>query len=196
MKLIAILLTGIINYSGYSQADEVYEGALVLDTGETLTGNIRMPSFDLVFIENENVRLALTPQKVQVVRFHDPKHNLNRKMITRVDVEQDFQGKSFYEIVVSGEIRVLRKPRAGLRFTDPMRHLDYTYFTEWGSRLEPMRKFYSSVYRQMQAEIGPQLKEFARQNPVDPNKEADAIRIIQFYNKIKSEQLIIASVHH
>ena len=72
MKRIMLFL-GFLSICNFAWSGEPvsYQGVIVLQTGEVVTGEIYMPSFELVFLVSDQQRIALPVYKIKQVRFYD-----------------------------------------------------------------------------------------------------------------------------
>ena len=141
-----------------------------------MTGQILYnPSFDLVVFRDHSSRTVVTASNVRSLRYFDVSSNINRRFIT----VQGSLAKSakIFEVVLSGEVIVLRHAKSGCG-PSPSDRDGYNYFFARNNIVVPLKKFRSRFYE----EVKGLLREEAMKLRLNPNDEADAIRLIEIYN--------------
>jgi len=172
-----------------------YQGMVVLQTGQVLTGQIYMPSFELVFLVSGEKRMALPVHKIKQVRFYDSSIDVNRKFeLLHYYSETGFSGLVLFETVLVGNIKVLRKPRMGRLNASGGDHDEFNYYYVSDNGIESMSKFHRKLLPGMQDELGDALKEFLRVHDLSATNSMDAIQIIKFYNNTRNSPQVMAGL--
>jgi hypothetical protein len=162
-----------------------HEGVVVLND-ETVIPGVLALDHELLLMKEANKISVLPPFKVSLVRYYDEESNINRHY--RSMPFGDMALLRFYEVVVYGNISVLRVPQAGVlvgNTTDDPK--TFEYFTLSDGELKSFKKFRSEVYPGLEQSHPFQLNEFIHQHHLNPNAVADVIRIIRFCNQVWAE---------
>jgi hypothetical protein len=95
-----------------------------------------------------------------------------------------------YEIVVTGKVDVLRKKKMSA-FSEHPGELDFNYFIRYNDKLIALRKFKKEVFPQLRSEPDIRLENFITANKLRADLPSNAIRIIEYYNRlVKAEEPI------
>jgi hypothetical protein len=163
---------------------------MVLSNGEVLTGKFSLePLHDLVLFREGDERSIFPAHKIQSLNFYDYKANINRRYVSLKETNPFHNRYQLFELVVSGEVSVLRRQKTqGRRLSDA---LDFTYYTLCRDELLPLRKFNKQIYPLLSAAMCPLVEDFVRKNRLQPFRPDDSIRIIEFYNRcLKSTDVL------
>ncbi|HWA32758.1 MAG TPA: hypothetical protein VG737_01445, partial [Cyclobacteriaceae bacterium] len=147
----------------------------IVTTGnEVLAGKILYnPAYDLVVLRQGDSRVVINPQTMKSFRYYDEGANINRKFITA-------QGNGFgeiYEVVVAGQIMVLRRGKAECG-PSPSDADGYNYFFVRDGAIQALRKFRNRLYPEIKNALAGEMKK----QHLNPNHDADVIRLIEIYN--------------
>lgn len=178
----------------WSSGPVAHEGSVVLQNGEVLTGQIYMPSFELIFLVSEEQRIALPAHKIQQVRFYDAAIDVNRKFEVYRSADGGISGALLYEIVLFGDVKVLRRPKVSAQLISGASHADYLYYFSHNDSIEDLIKFNRLLFSKIKSELGEPLTSFMRVNDLYPDNIVDAMRIIKFYNSAKHSHQVIADL--
>lgn len=168
------------------------DGVVVLKSETVLNGRV---SFDvrhdvILFEDSSNHKRSVYPAyQVSSLYYYDDRENINRRFISIRDNNAPHPYRSFFEIVLQGEVAVLRKQHLkAFRSTDPM---DYDYCTWFNEELVPINRFRRQVFPHLHASAIARLDNFMLENGLVANNEINAIRIIDYYNGLfKSVELM------
>lgn len=164
------------------------QGAVVLANQQVLTGEIvAEPAHDLMLFRNEKGLMVYPAHAVKSFLFHDQASNINRKYISQVSTDRGLKVYHLYEIVLWGEIAILRKQKIQHTNTPaPSDAFDFDYFVSYKNEIIRLQQFRKKVYPQMLALHRSELNFFMKKEKekLNPNLPADAIRIVEFYNSL------------
>ena len=170
-----------------------YEGAVVLQSGQVMTGKIYMPSFELVFLVSGEERIALPVSKIRQVRFYDPSINVNRKFEVYRYSGSGYPGLTLFETVLTGDVKVLRKPRTDKLDISGADHKAFSYYFATDEGVKNLARFNHLLFPAIQEELGEMLKIFMQEHHLDAKDEIDAIQIIKFYNGARNGHHVVAA---
>jgi len=179
----------------FVQAQELtwYEGSLVLRSEEVFVGSIAIePEYDLVLLRSHDTVSVYPAHKIYSVQFYNARLNMNKRYISVQEHDIAWKRYKLYEVVVYGDVHVLRKEKEHA-FSQGSDVDDYIYFTLQHEKLNKLKEFHSKVYPELETNGGVLLSMFILENDLRPKKPAEAIRIIQYYNKlIRDDQTLAA----
>lgn len=164
-------------------------GSIVLNSREVKAGELSVDArLNLVLFRNGDRVEVYAAHRIEAVQYFDPKTNVNRKFISVVDAAVGSRVASLYEVVVSGEASVLRKPS-----NIPHRRLsdgyDYSYYIRVNEVLYPIQSFRGKVYPVLISKAGSEFTASVQRQRMNPNQPSDAIRIIEYFNTLQEEIL-------
>jgi hypothetical protein len=182
ISCITVLLVVFFTAEAFSASDaEWFEGSLVLKSRKVLRGQLSLePQYNVVLFKVGEEMMVFPAHKVESFYYYDGEENINRKFVSLQQRLGAFTQHQLYEVVVYGEISVLRRQRV-LSHAIHIEVQDYEYFIRSNEGLIPLRKFRSRVYPEMR-QRSESLVSYVRENRLNPNIPADAIRIIDFFN--------------
>jgi len=170
-----------------AQPLEWREGVVVLHGGRVINGLIHHPKgFNLIFLKTDEDKIVLTSGKVQLFRYYDPDANINRKFVSLKGSKWGFE---FYEVVVNGEVSVLRELKRYADKTHPDEIDSYDYFTCMNGTLEPMMHFRNRVFPRLLEERPLEIRAYMHKERLDPNEMKSALLIIMEFNRIRQNDL-------
>ena len=94
-----------------------------------------------------------------------------------------------FEIVVRGEVSVLRKQKT--RWANPSDALDFTYYVSYLDDVVLLRKFGKKIYPQLKSSME-KLDDFVSANHLREYDSSNSITIIEFYNRQLRDEMITA----
>src|SRR5688500_8257638 len=104
--LICLLSVNIL----FASDPEWHQGAIVLQSDDVLRGQVAMhESHDLVLFQSDDGMMVLPAHKVRTVLFYDAASDINRKFVTVRRTENFRFQYRIFEVVISGDITVLRR---------------------------------------------------------------------------------------
>ena len=160
-----------------------HQGSLVTADHQVLIGEISIQTNELLLMRNDNQSNVYPVHKIQSVRFYDRDADINRKFIVLRNEETDFYQGSLYEIVVLGKLEIVRQQKSLIRGKISSDDLDFDYFIVREGSMTKLQNFRRKFYSQLMAGSG-ELQQFVKEEKLDPNSLADAIRIVMFYNSM------------
>ncbi len=168
-----------------------HEGSVVLKTKEVLVGEISIePNYDLILHRVKGKVEVYPAHKIHSLYFYDEEANINRKFISLKEAGL-FNHHQLLEIVLRGEISIYRKQKA-CTGNSPSDANDFCYYTYHHEQLIDLLKFRSQVYPQLIGSSGNRISIFINKNKLNPNSSADAIKIIEFYNRLEKDDQLLA----
>jgi len=168
-----------------------YEGSVVLETREVLVGEISLEiNHDLILFRVNNQVTLYPAHKIHQVRFYDIRSDINRKFISLSDNNGVVHEWHLYETVVRGEVNVLRREKSIT--TGSSHNDDFVYFVHYNNELSLLYSFRDKVYPAMVLQGGPQFESYVSDHKLNPNKSANAIEIVMYYNKFVKENQTLA----
>jgi hypothetical protein len=123
---------------------------------------------DVVVLSKSQGAEVFPAWRTREVRGYDSLRNLNRRWISYTSKRGE---PRYYEIVVEGKIRVVRRSHGDTSALD----IDYDYFYIDEGILTPLMKFRDQLYKK--------IRESNSADLLNPNEPSDAIRYIQRYNQ-------------
>lgn len=190
---IALILAVMTTAPLFSQDPEWHEGSVVLTTREVLKGKINLHElYDVVTLNNGDDMKVFPANRIHSVYFYDAKANINRKFTSiQHSSHGAFSSYQIFEVVLSGEIRVLRRLKSNL--SDPSDDASgYHYYYQIRHEIVALHKFKSKAFPIM-VRTCESLLPYVEQNKLNPTFSADVIRIIDFYNKTQALDNSLAS---
>jgi hypothetical protein len=156
-----------------------YSGSLVLNSGEVIVGEFFASTrYDMVLYRAEGHVNVYPAHKIRSIHYYDPLNNINRKFMSS---QHDGPGYRLYEIVLTGEISILRKQNRATHTTEEdVESFDYYIYNSRG--FYELSQFRGKLYAFIKAQLGEELLAYIKENKLKINEKDDAIRIIAFYN--------------
>ena len=169
-----------------------YSGSVVLESREVLVGEIALEkNHDLILFRKNNHVDVLPAHKIESVQFYDERANINRKFISLQETNLVWKVYRLYEVVVPGDVIVLRKEKALATPKKSNAH-DFIYVVRYANENFDLKSFRTKVYPTIGKDGGLLLSMFMLDNHLNPNKSANAIQIIKYYNQLKREDPALA----
>lgn len=166
-----------------------HEGVVVLEDQRVIKGEVATPDEWMVLMRRGDEVTVLPAHKLALVQYYDQSFNMNRKFVPVMSVEHGYRLKVLYEVVVSGEVEVLRRPQWGISTSYQFATNGYAYFVRYDDELVPIHLFRSKVYPALLHLHRPELIRFIKGEKLNPNVTADIIPIIQFHNQLSAVSL-------
>lgn len=169
------------------------EGEVVLMSGEKIEGLINIDyKLDIVQCKRQNGSImAFSPVKVSHFSFFDQEIK-NRRFFAAINFENryDYEHKSFFEVIINGELSVLRKGKYVKRV--PVRdgtsnhynvktivHHNYYVFTN--DEQKRIRNFRKDVLPMME-EHEEKLARYIKKHKLNVNELVDQLMVVNYYN--------------
>jgi hypothetical protein len=162
-------------------SSEFYNGSIVLSNEEVITGEVAIHvKHDVVLFRGEGLVTVYPAHKIQKVFFYDKQADINRKFISVVSPGHGYRQAKIYEIVLYGEVMVVRKER---NFSDWDSPKDFNYFILADQKILPIKHFSKKVFPSLIAKDQSVVTSLRNDEKLNPNSLADIIQIIAHYNK-------------
>ncbi len=182
------LLLNFQNLKVFSQ--EWFDGSLVLADRQVMVGQISLErKHDLVLFQRDNFRMVYPAHHITSVFFYDSADDINRRYISLEENAGMRTHHYLYEVIVAGEMDVLRKIKPSA-FSTHDDALDYNYFILYNDVITPLGKFKRKIYPHLQSRSDGRLEEFVSINRLSTDRPVNAIRIIEYYNSIAKTEPI------
>jgi endonuclease/exonuclease/phosphatase (EEP) superfamily protein YafD len=185
MKIVLILMISAYSLLGWTQREKDWRrGVLVLSCNQVITGPLYLVGFETVLhrADASNLVQVFSAHSIKQIRFYDAASNINRKFITIKERTEWKQAHKLYELVLDGKMAIVRRPAVENQSMSVVNdHGDYSYFVKTGTDIVDLSKFRERYFNDLlKTSFG--LEAFVESQKLNPNSEADAIRIIQFCN--------------
>lgn len=168
-----------------------HQGSVVLDTRKVLVGEVALsPSNELILFRYSGNPISLPAYRVESFRYFDEVANINRQFLSTVLERRP----KFYEVVVQGEVKLVRTPRSSDFLAASSEVSAYHYFIVKDNRLEPVRKFRSGIYPALISEQA-SLIELVGNQHLHLYELASIIKILREYNHLHAGRMALASTH-
>ncbi len=181
-----------------------HRGELLFSDNQTVEGEIRYDSFtDLIQVKEENVIRVYSARQVNTFGFFDETTNQMRRFLSLTVPDRRHRNrKVFYEIVLTGEMYLLRRlhPRGPLMAASPSltevespwydRKNIFDYYTYSHNRLIPIRHFRKQIYSKIMGEYGEELQAFMAEKKLNLYTQRGKFMLINQYNILKDPSLI------
>jgi hypothetical protein len=169
---------------------EWYSGSIVLSNQEVITGEVAIHAKqDVVLFRSQKTVTVYPAHKIQKVFFYDKKADINRRFISLVSNGYGYHQSKIYEIVLYGEVTVVRKERNFSNWDSPK---DFNYFILADQKIVPIKYFKRKIFPSMIAKDQSAVASFMNDEKLNPNALADIIQIIAYYNKTEVAQNSLA----
>lgn len=190
-QFVLILLIGFTICKPAFSAPDIhwFQGSIVTSsTRVVLTGEIALEeNFDLILFKQQGQVQVLNAHRLESVFFYDSLLQMNRKFISVRD--ESLLGSNFglYEVVVTGEIKLIRHLKD---YAAPSSSLvdDYVYYIHNLEQLVLLQFFSERVYADLVVRGGEHLKQYEKINRLNPHHADDAVKLIIQFNKIMHEE--------
>ena len=192
MKILGILLT-IGWWVEVSAADVVRwnQGVIVMSDGNVRQGELAYQMSEMVLFRTAGEVSVLPAYKIHSFRYYDARENVNRKFVSRRSLSGTMD---FYEMIVVGEVSVVRRFSHQVITNRKKSDIDdYDYFVCLQDNLVPLKQFRNKVYPNLLTSSH-QMEIQIKTHHLNPNRKADAIQIIQLYNKATSVETLVAGI--
>jgi hypothetical protein len=138
------------------------------------------PSLDVVLVQHDATRTVYPSHKISSLYYYDASADINRRFVSLKEQSTLYNHYRLFEIVVQGEVSVLRKQKT--RSDHPSDELDYIYYVSYKDELVLLSKFGKKIYPELKSSMS-KLNEFVESNNLRDYDDANSIRIIDYYNR-------------
>jgi hypothetical protein len=169
-----------------------FEGSLVLSNNKVLCGKISVNMKHDMVLYNANDHVDVYPaHTVRSVHLYDSKVNVNRKFVMFNENKSPIRRSYLYEVVLSGKLSVWRHVK--VTSIEPYADaVDFDYYIKEESELVALDKFRTRFYNELLDNGGLIFSIYIKENKLDPNVDADVIRIVDGYNRLNKEERMVA----
>lgn len=183
-----LLLVNTLNSN--AQSLKWYEGSLVLTSGRVITGMMVIePTRDIVLVQENSSRTVYPAHKLRSLYYYDEDADFNRRFVSLRDHNKLYNHYQLFEIVVQGEVNVLRRQKT--KSTHPDDANDFEYYVSYQDNFVPLQKFGKKIYPQLKSSMT-LLDDFVLANHLREYDPSNSITIIEFYNKQLRADMITA----
>ena len=190
MKRVFFCLLLVNSLCTKAQSLRWYDGSAVLTSGVVISGKMFIePSLDVLLIQQNDIRTVYPAHKIKSVYYYDDSSDINRRFISLRDKSMLYNHHQLFEIVVHGEVSVLRRQKT--RSMKPSDALDFTYYVSYRDDVMLLKKFGRKVYPQLKLSME-ELEDFVAANHLRVYDNSNSIRIIEYFNRQTRADLITA----
>jgi len=176
----------------YAEAQSLkwYDGSVVLTSGDVIVGKMAIePSLDVLLVQQNDIRSVYPAHKIKSFYYYDESADINRRFTSLRDKSTLHKNHQLFEIVVQGEVSVLRRQKT--RFLNPSDALDFTYYVTYRDEVMLLKKFGRKVYPQLKSSMA-RLEDFVGSNHLGAYNSSNSIRIIEYYNRQLRAEMVTA----
>lgn len=171
-----------ITFSLVARADDWYPGSMVLKSGKVLRGQISVNyEHDVVLFRLGNADMVYPAHKVRSFTIMDAAGEARRSFISLQLSIGPATMYRFYEIILNGNISVLRRQRV-VWYSVHMDEETFDYFVHNGNEVTSLQIFKRKVLPVMLRAQETELASYVRQHHLSKHKLPHLIRIINYYN--------------
>ncbi len=173
---------------------EWVKGSVVLKDNRVLVGAIsKKPTHELILLKNNDGVMALPSHQVSTYRFYDEDSNINRQFLS-VETSDLFRSFKFFEIVIQGNVKVLRRYHKQTLYTELNEGYDFDYFALIENSLIPLSRFKRDVFPKLLEKHPIEISAFVSVNELPLKSIQSAFSIIKHFNTIDKKSDILAQV--
>jgi hypothetical protein len=179
----SVLITSFIFGSLQAQAEDWYQGALVLKSKETLKGEVAVRyDYDVVLFRSGNELTVYPAHKVHSFYIYDDVQERNRQYVSLHLTVGAAKMHQFYEVMLDGYVSVLRREHV-VWYSVHLETVDYDYYVKKDDVLTIMYKFKRKVLPELERSSTESLTTYIRKNKLSRTRLDDVIRIIDRFNQ-------------
>lgn len=168
----------------FGRTPQWFSGSVVLSNRVVLVGEVSMEPLHhtLLFRDGGDEVQVFPAHRIEAFYFYDHDADVNRKFVSRSRTAGGWKRFEFFEMVLHGEPGVVRQQRLS-------RHhihddgVDFIYYVSFKEDLTSLKKFRSRIYPHLVRSAGDALIDFVKENKLDPIRPANAIEILEYFNR-------------
>ena len=186
MKCVAVIFLMLFTWSKHVVANttEWTIGTVVLNNDQVVNAEISIAAkHDLVLIKHDDRVDVLAAHRIKAIYYYDKNQDLNRKFISVATNNFHHQQWRLYEVVLGGDIAVVRKMKTIASKAESDKD-DFDYFIYSHNEMVSLKRFRTLIYPELVASQGELLTAYVKANRLNPNNGANAIAIVERFNKL------------
>lgn len=186
-------LAFILVFIGFTQAQHDWvSGSVVLNTNKVLVGEIsKKPIHDLILVKSSEGIRALPAHQVSYYRFYDGDADINRQFLS-IKSHDFFETAKFFEIVIQGNIKVLRRYHKKTAEDEVNEAYDFDYFTLYDNTLVPLGQFKKKVYPKLMEKYPIEMSTFISTSQSHLTSTESIFCIIKHFNSTDGKSNLLA----
>jgi hypothetical protein len=164
-----------------------HKGSVVLASDKVLAGElINHPEFNTIVFKSDSETFVLPAHKLKSFRYYEKASHVNRQFI--IINTSDQADQSFYEVVVQGDWKVVRKLKR-IHSQIPDDKMDYSYFIISHEKLLPIRHFRKTIFPEL-LDLRPDLYDWLKKEKLNLNEPQTAILVVRHFNRSNATELV------
>jgi hypothetical protein len=171
----------------------MYDGVIIDARQEVILSQLMLePAFDAVIYKptlDTATRIILPAHRVRSFRYFDVHNNINRQFIS---IRQDGVYR-FYEVVIFGEVKVVRRLKKGVLSWEADEGHDYDFFCSFRNELVDLKKFKAAVVPHLVQVYGQDLADFIDQNRFRFHDVAAVFAVVKRCNELTARYHSVAT---
>jgi hypothetical protein len=165
------------------EKDTWYPGTLTLKSQTVLKGEISVRvDYNVVFLRKDQDLVVYPAHKVQSVVVYDAEEKKNRSFTSLQFAVGAATANNLYEVVVDGEISVLRKQRV-LWYSVHLEIPEEDYYVWRENQLVSLYHFTRKEFPRLVKASNGNMKFFMKSHKLNPKRMRDMIEILGYYNE-------------
>jgi hypothetical protein len=189
MKTIFLLCTVVTCLSVRAQVVPHYKGVIVDCDQTVIQSELAVePALDVLLYKVDSTVSLMPAHKVKSFRYFDAEKNINRQFVS-LRTEGVYH---FYEIVIQGDVQVLRRLKKYASGWEADEGYDYDFFIFFAGKILPLSKFKPISFSALVNVYGERLIDFVEQNRLDLSKVASVFLVVKKCNQFSFDQRAVA----
>lgn len=178
--MVSLVMTHVL----YAQEkDTWYPGTLTLKSQTVLKGEISVRiDYNVVVLRKGQDLMVYPAHKVQSAVVYDKEEGKNRNFTSLQFAVGAATANNLYEIVVDGEISVLRKQRV-LWYSVHLDKPEEDYFVWKENQLVSLYYFTRKEFPKLVKASNGEMKSYIKSHKLKPNRQHDMMEILSYYNE-------------
>jgi hypothetical protein len=195
-KFCTILLVSLVHWVTFAEEGGWYRGEVIFNSEATMRGEVRYDwRAGVVQYRRDGRVQAFGPHLLHSFAFFDSQLNTIRRFeALPAGAEGRQPGKTFFEVMLNGPLKLVRRASPSIGFGVPASLLPaedanlafqlsgYSYFVHSGGRFVPITRFRRELWPTMAGKFGPELKQFMKQYGVSRRTMPGKLRLINQFN--------------
>jgi hypothetical protein len=180
--------------------EEWNKGTITLKTNVSISGEINYnQDYDIVQCKTAHGIKAFSTFNVTAFEYFDKKFEVYRFFKVFEENKGTYKKKAFYEIVLEGEISMLRKKRLFIQNYNVMIQEDlseekeFDYYISKDGKIHNLRKFKKTVVNAIMKDKNAEVTSFIEREKLTTYSIRDQLFIIDYYNSLKDPNYIVLS---